>query len=107
MARLLDLFAGAGGAGAGYQRAGYKVTAVDQGDFGAVNPADEYLRADALDVLDDIPYCRQFDVIHASPPCQAYSATRHLWKRDHPELIPSVRARLREIGVPYVLENVV
>jgi DNA (cytosine-5)-methyltransferase 1 len=48
-----------------------------------------------------------FDAAHASPPCQASSDLRHLWKdREHPELIPPTRAMLEKLGLPYVIENV-
>ena len=52
-------------------------------------------------VLDD------FDAIHASPPCQARSSLSSLWPdRVYPELIPATQIALREIGKPYVIENV-
>jgi DNA (cytosine-5)-methyltransferase 1 len=49
-----------------------------------------------------------FDAVHASPPCQAYSAMRTNWnaRSDHPELVEPMRERLRESGVPWVMENV-
>lgn len=46
-----------------------------------------------------------FDVIHASPPCQAYVGLSSKDGR-HPELIEPVRALLRETGLLYVIENV-
>jgi DNA (cytosine-5)-methyltransferase 1 len=100
----LDLFCGAGGCTAGYQRAGFYVVGVD------VKPqpnycGDEFWQEDALDILER---WRGFDAIHASPPCQASSTLRHLWKdREHPELIPPTRELLVETGLPYVIENVV
>lgn len=45
--------------------------------------------------------------IWASPPCQGYSATSVLWKREHPMLVPDMRVRLEGIGIPWVMENVV
>ena len=49
-----------------------------------------------------------FDIIHASPPCHAFSALRAIHpEREYPDLVPAIRARLLEAGVPYVLENVV
>ncbi len=103
--RLLDLFCGAGGCGVGYARAGFDVTGVD------IEPQPRYplpdvIQDDALLILDDAEFLASFDVIHASPPCQPYSAAmRHL---AHPqrELIDIVRAKLQTIGRPWVIENV-
>lgn len=101
---LLDLFCGAGGAAAGYARAGFDVIGVD------IRPQPHYpfafVQADALDYARE--HGRDFDVIHASPPCQAYSTMRRgLWKdREHPDLIDPTRALLRELGRPFVIENV-
>jgi hypothetical protein len=102
--RLLDLFCGAGGCGAGYARAGYEVVGVD------CRPMPRYpfafVQADALAHVAE--HGREFDVIHASPPCQAYSAaTAWRGKRsDHPDLIAPTRAALEKTGRPYVIENV-
>jgi DNA (cytosine-5)-methyltransferase 1 len=98
--RLLDLFCGAGGCSAGYERAGFEVVGVD------IEPQPnypfEFHQADALTFPRD-----GFDVIHASPPCQAFSALKHLTTREHPRLVEPARAMLRESGLPYVIENVV
>lgn len=98
--RLLDLFCGAGGAGMGYARAGFEVVGVDLAD--QPNYPFEFHRADAMTwPLDG------FDAIHASPPCQAYSALRVQHpERGHPDLVAPVRARLEAAGVPWVMENV-
>jgi DNA (cytosine-5)-methyltransferase 1 len=104
--RLLDLFAGAGGAAVGYHRAGFDVVGVD------INPQPNYpfpfVHGDALDVLADVEFCRQFDVIHASPPCQSSSALTKGTNRGrvYPDLIPATRALLQATGLPYVIENV-
>lgn len=46
-------------------------------------------------------------VIHASPPCQEYSATRTLKNhKTYPKLIEPLREKLIAIGAPYVIENV-
>jgi DNA (cytosine-5)-methyltransferase 1 len=66
----------------------------------------EWVTADALEVLADVAYCRTFDLIAASPPCQGYSVTRHMTGRSHPMLIDPVRQLLERIGQPYVIENV-
>lgn len=99
--RILDLFCGAGGAAMGYARAGFDVVGVD------IKPQPrypfEFIQADALTFPLD-----GFDAIHASPPCQTYSAMRNSWnaRKDHPDLLPATRARLAAAGVPYVIENV-
>jgi DNA (cytosine-5)-methyltransferase 1 len=101
--KLLDLFCCAGGAGMGYHRAGFEVVGVD------INPQPrypfEFHQADALEYL--AAHGHEFDVIHASPPCQAYSTTRHTHSKKHPELVEATRAILEAIGKPYVIENVV
>jgi DNA (cytosine-5)-methyltransferase 1 len=109
--RLLDLFCGAGGCGVGYQRAGFDVVGVDK----EAHPSSPHLVmvADALEVLDDWGFCSTFDVIHASPPCQAHTNASNRWRGaggkadSHPDLVGPVRAALRVIGKPYVIENVV
>ena len=99
--RLLDLFCGAGGAAMGYHLAGFDVVGVD------IRPQYRYpfpmIQADALDYPLD-----GFDAIHASPPCQRYTAAAeiHDTSEDHPDLIPPMRARLAASGVPWVMENV-
>ena len=101
--RLLDLFCGAGGAGMGYHRVGFEVVGVDI----ATQPRYpfEFHQADALE------YCaahgREFDVIHASPPCQFASELRALHRdRDYRNFIPVTRDLLWKIGKPYIIENV-
>ena len=100
--RLLDLFCGAGGAAMGYHRAGFDVVGVD------IKPQPhypfEFHQGDALTYPLD-----GFDVIHASPPCQAYSRLRHLpWLkgREYPALLAVTRERLQVHGTPWVIENV-
>lgn len=100
--RLLDLFCGGGGAAAGYRRAGFYVVGVDL----VVQPnycGDEFIRDDVFNGRE----LDHFDVIHASPPCQAYSTTASLHGNQYPELIGQTRDLLLGCGVPYVIENVV
>jgi DNA (cytosine-5)-methyltransferase 1 len=108
--RLLDLFCGAGGASTGYHRAGFEVVGVDIAP--QPNYPFEFHQADALDYLHElyerIDLC-PFDVIHASPPCQAFTAYRrkgHGVGGGYPNLIDVVRNALWSIGLPYVIENV-
>lgn len=100
--RLLDLFCGAGGASAGYHLAGFEVVGVD------INPQPhypfEFHQADSLEFPLD-----GFDAIHASPPCQAFTAYRRRGGgvgAGYPNLIAPIRRRLVRTGVPFVIENV-
>jgi DNA (cytosine-5)-methyltransferase 1 len=71
--RLLDLFCGAGGAGMGYFRAGFEVVGVDSKP--QKHYPFEFHCSDAFAFLEK--HGHEFDVIHASPPCQAYDAYRY------------------------------
>ena len=101
--RLLDLFCGAGGCAVGYHRAGFDVVGVDIAP--QPNYPYEFHQADALDppVLYD-----EFDAIHASPPCQAFSIATMFHGRDktHVDLVDPVRRLLAASGLPWVIENV-
>jgi DNA (cytosine-5)-methyltransferase 1 len=99
---LLDLYCKAGGASEGYRRAGFNVMGVDIGP--PPNYPFPFIQSDALEFL--AKYGHKFDAIHASPPCQAFSATRTLWNRIHPNLIGPTRDLLRKVGRPYIIENV-
>jgi len=102
--RVLDLFCCAGGAGMGYHRAGFDVVGVD------INPQPnypfEFHQGDALDFVAE--HWREFDAIHASPPCQASTALTKGTNagREYPQLIPETRRLLHATGLPTVLENV-
>jgi hypothetical protein len=98
--RLVDLFAGAGGAGMGYYWAGFEVVGVDVVE--QPRYPFEFHKADALTFPLD-----GFDAVHASPPCQAYAVAGTTRKRaDHPDLLGPTRDRLKASGLPYVIENV-
>jgi len=101
--RLLDLFCGAGGAGMGYHQAGFEVIGVD------INPQPrypfEFHQADALEYVRE--HGHEFDVIHASPPCQKFSKSvskKH--RKNHVDLIGKTRQALEDTGLPYIIENV-
>jgi DNA (cytosine-5)-methyltransferase 1 len=101
--RLLDLFCCEGGAGMGYHRAGFDVTGVD------IVPQPRYpfdfLQGDALQYVAE--HGHEFDVIHASPPCQAYTNAQKIMGNAHPDIIEPTRAALIATGKPYIIENVV
>lgn len=106
---LLDLFSGAGGCTKGYQMAGFKVRGVDNRQQPRY-VGNHFIQADALEYLEGLiasGEIEEFDAIHASPPCQAYSITRNNGRvKESPELIEPVREILRRTGIPYVIENV-
>lgn len=100
--RLLDLMCGAGGASVGYARAGFDVVGVDVAP--QKNYPFEFHQADALEFPLD-----GFDVVHASPPCQSWTAYRRRGAgvgSSYPQLIEPIRDRLDQSGLPYVIENV-
>jgi len=107
---LLDLFCGAGGCSVGYARAGFTVTGVDMDEQALSRYPFESMCMDALDALDGGMDLDAFDVIHASPPCQTYSVTRHTHSNEHPDLLAPVRERLEawaeRTGGIWVIENV-
>lgn len=110
---MLDLFCGAGGAGMGYHRAGFDVIGVD------LNPQKnypfEFIQDDALSFLQraflngPTEWGRSVCLVHASPPCQRYSAMskcRPEIAEKYPDLVDSVRELLIATWLPYVIENV-
>jgi DNA (cytosine-5)-methyltransferase 1 len=104
--RLLDLYCGGGGAAMGYHQAGFDdITGVD------IAPQPRYpfafVQADALEYLAE--HGHEYDLVHASPPCQGYSIMNNLpWLKDreYPLLILPTIEMLEGLGKPYVLENV-
>lgn len=104
--RLLELAACEGGATRGYQNAGWHVTAVDL-DGAALrrNPADVTVQADALDFL--ACHGSEYAAIHASFPCQRWSANgANRAAEKWPDLITPGRELLEATGLPWVMENV-
>jgi DNA (cytosine-5)-methyltransferase 1 len=104
--KVLDLFCGMGGAGMGYHQAGYEVFGVDK----AFQPFYPF-KMEQKDVFAFLENANpdDYDLIHASPPCQAYSfATvkhRNLGK-EYPDLVGPTRDALKKFGKPYIMENV-
>ena len=112
--RVLDLFCCSGGAAVGYERAFGKaeITGIDH-----VRKKEypyTFIKADIIDFIQETPigWFREFDFIHASPPCQYHSRTKHLAvaQGNDPsdvDLMPLIRHFLMHVEVPYVIENVV
>jgi site-specific DNA-cytosine methylase len=104
--KLLDLFCCAGGAGYGYQTAGFDVIGVDIQD--QPNYAGNmFIQTDAIEFVKE--HGHKFDAIHASPPCQRYTALSRGTNgnvEEYPDLVGVTREALDEIGLPYVIENV-
>lgn len=100
--KCLDLCCCAGGASMGYHRAGFEVVGVD------IEPQPDYpfkfIQADALDYLLD--NYQDYDFIHVSPPCQAYSVTKNMHDNEYPDLVGLFRYFLNLTDKPYVMENV-
>ncbi len=103
--KLLDLFCGAGGAAVGYHQAGFdEIVGVD------IVPQPDYpftfIQGDALHPPVELG---GFDLIHASPPCQAYTTMAQRWGRDKArwgDLIPLTQKLFETSTTPSVLENV-
>jgi DNA (cytosine-5)-methyltransferase 1 len=104
--RILDLYCGAGGAAKGYSLAGFEVVGVDH--LPQPNYPFRLIQSDALETLQSLLKIGvdYYDAIHASPPCQAFSAYRRARPGDYESLIEPTRELLKETGLPYVIENV-
>lgn len=124
--RILDLYCCAGGGAVGYARAGWEVFGVD------ITPQPNYPmpfhQGSAIDVLETlidgyrVTFAQpdggtvqlglmDFDAIHASPPCQRYTAGNRVIssqnRNPHPDLVGPTRELLHRSELPYVIENVV
>ncbi|WP_327297120.1 DNA cytosine methyltransferase [Streptomyces sp. NBC_01197] len=107
--RVLDLCCGAGGLSMGYFLAGFDVVGVDN------RPQPHYPftfhQADALDyltVLTASGEIRDYDLVHASWPCERFARVT-AWRgsqESHPDLLTPGRPLLQACGQPWVIENV-
>lgn len=97
----------------GYHRSGFEVVGVD------INPQPRYPFehhvADALEVLAELAqtglaFGYRVDAIHASPPCQHFTAYGRSdtkgWRENYLDLVEPTRDGLIATGLPYVMENV-
>lgn len=108
---LLDLFCGSGGAAMGYHRAldesntPHEIIGIDINSM--PNYPFTFIQGDALEYA--YAHGKDYNFIHASPPCQRYSRMQHIHKNQekHPDLIDPTRKILSHIHKPYVIENVI
>jgi len=87
----------------GYYKAGFTdIVGVD------INPQPHYpftfIQADAVNYAK--AHGAEFDAIHASPPCQAWTLAQRIRQRQHPDFIVPIRQVLQQLRVPYIIENV-
>jgi DNA (cytosine-5)-methyltransferase 1 len=91
----------------GYHGAGFDVVGVDiapQPDYPF-----EFFQGDAISNGPWLDYWPNIDAIHASPPCQRYTAMRTMWNHrggEHPDLVEPTRKMLESLHLPWVIENV-
>lgn len=99
--KALDLFCGAGGVSVGLNRAGFHVVGVDNRPQPHY-PFADFMLGDAMKM--DLS---GFDLLWASPPCQAFTSLRWMYNaKSHPDLIGQIRKRFQASGIPYAIENV-
>lgn len=105
--KLLDLFCGAGGCSRGYFKAGFTdIVGVD--NKRKKHYPYYFFQGDALQFLQC--HWREFDFIHASPPCQRWSKAGKgcvvTLDKNYPDYITPLKEILATIPLPYVIENV-
>lgn len=103
--KLLDLYCCGGGAGKGYSLAGFDVVGVDI-EKQPKYPFEFYL-SDAIEYL--MKNYGDFDAVHASPPCQAYTLAGQQHRKsgkEYKDLVEVTRGALIDTGLPFVIENV-
>ena len=106
--KALDLFCGAGGASRGLHDAGYEVIGVDKVD--QPNYPYEFYEMDAIEFFLELYDLTPFDLIWASPPCQAHSWGGAQWRNkgyEYEDFITATRSSLNHSNVSYIIENVV
>lgn len=115
MPLMLDAFSCAALGAGGYRDAGLEVVCLDN-DEKALKHAQaagfHVVCGDAIRLLADAGFMRQFDVVHASPPCQLFSATRRLAEAQGKgtgravDLLSPVLDIFDGLETPWVVENV-
>jgi DNA (cytosine-5)-methyltransferase 1 len=98
---LADWCSGAGGAGRGYQLAGFHTVGYD------IRPQPRYPGCFVLGDVMAAPL-DGFDAFHGSPPCEDHMRSPMRQQQPHGTgwLLDAVRDRFEKTGCPWVLENV-
>ena len=102
--KLLDCFAGEGGAATGYDLAGWDVTCVELDPVKAARNPHRTIVADAITYAAD--HGRDYDAVTGSPVCKPFTDLAVLSDNEHPDTLTPFRAVVVALGVPYVIENV-
>lgn len=108
---LLDAFACAGIGADGYAEH-FDVVCLDNDENALKHNPHHIVVGDAVRLLADAGFMRQFDVVHASPPCQLFSATRRLAVAQGKgqgravDLLSPVLDIFDGLETPWVVENV-
>lgn len=112
---LLDACSCAAIGADGYTDAGWNVVCLDNDPKAlryAASAGYETVEGDVLTLLADPAFMARFDAVHASFPCQLFSATRQLAKAQGKgrgravDLLTPGLDLLRRWGGPYIVENV-
>lgn len=115
--RVLDLYCSAGGVGLALDRLGLSHVGIDIEDKSNKYTGD-FIQADASDIDQLAGKLRErygkvpdFDLVWASPPCQAYSSLSYVHHDDPTEAHPTipelnVREICKQLGDHYIIENV-
>lgn len=112
MPLLLDACSCAGIGADGYANAGWDVVALDNDPRALKHNPYPTVKRDVLDALADRTFMAQFDAVHASFPCQGFSATRELARAQGRgtgrgiDLLTPGMPLLRALDIPWVVENV-
>lgn len=110
----VDLFGCAGLGAEGYATR-FDVVVVDKDSAPLKHAAKagfHTVQGDAIKLLNDRGFMRQFVFAHTSPPCQGHSALRMLANAQGKgtgrgvDLIPQTLAALRRLDIPWIVENV-
>ncbi len=101
--KALDLFCCCGGMSKGFHDAGFECTGIDITD----NHNYPYFFGH-YDVFNlPLEVFEQFDLIHASPPCQHYFyGINQEHRNNFPDLIDKTRQLLLKTGKPFIIENI-